>query len=222
MDPILDTIDQALRRKGLSDAAASKLAVGHPSLIKNLRMPRDGEKRYNLPALQRLAEVLDLEFYFGPRRDEAAPASTIVKNMGPDEDAPVGFLILPWAQPGLLKGGSPIAFSRAWLDFHGLIPDFLSVAVPDAIEIDLATSSDSIALLDTRTAQRKGHDLWCYREAGRTIVSHITFSRTVTVIQAIQPGTAPRIIEGPPGGAVDLLGRVVWLGHALPLKGTIG
>lgn len=40
MDPILATIDLALKRKGLSDAAASKLAVGHPSLIKNLRMPR--------------------------------------------------------------------------------------------------------------------------------------------------------------------------------------
>ena len=57
MDPILEIIDAALRRKGLSDSAASKLAVGHSSLIKNMRIPRDGEKRYNLPALQKLSEV---------------------------------------------------------------------------------------------------------------------------------------------------------------------
>ncbi|MDF2232205.1 S24 family peptidase [Albimonas sp. CAU 1670] len=68
MDPILDVIDDALREKGLTDAAASRLAVGHPSLIKNMRLPRSGEKRYNLPALQKLAAVLGLEFYFGPPR----------------------------------------------------------------------------------------------------------------------------------------------------------
>ena len=76
MDPILETIDAALRRKGLSDAAASKLAVGHPSLIKNLRMPREGEKRYNLPALMKLADILELEFYFGPPR-ETGPVENI-------------------------------------------------------------------------------------------------------------------------------------------------
>lgn len=70
MDPILDVIDEALREKGLTDAAASRLAVGHPSLIKNMRLPRSGEKRYNLPALQKLAGVLGLEFYFGPPRVE--------------------------------------------------------------------------------------------------------------------------------------------------------
>ena len=69
MDPILDVIDQALKAKGLSDAAASRQAVGHPSLIKNMRMPREGEKRYNLPALKKLADVLGLEFYFGPPRE---------------------------------------------------------------------------------------------------------------------------------------------------------
>lgn len=77
MDPILEAIDIALKKKGLSDAAASKLAVGHPSFIKNMRMPREGEKRYNLPSLMKLAEVLELEFYFGEPRLCAAASAPI-------------------------------------------------------------------------------------------------------------------------------------------------
>ena len=69
MDIILETTNTALKKKGLSDAAASQLAVGHPALIKKLRLPAKGDKRYNYVNLQKLAEVLDLELYFGPRRE---------------------------------------------------------------------------------------------------------------------------------------------------------
>lgn len=52
-------------------------------------MPRAGEKRYNLPALQKLAEVLDLEFYFGPKRpvipDELVEELRGVVSISPDE-----------------------------------------------------------------------------------------------------------------------------------------
>jgi phage repressor protein C with HTH and peptisase S24 domain len=74
MDLILEAIDEALKKKGLSDAAASKLAVGNPSLIKNFRAPSAAGKRYNAVALQKLADVLDLEFYFGPRRINVSAA----------------------------------------------------------------------------------------------------------------------------------------------------
>ena len=69
IDEILARIDEALARKGLSDAAASKLAAGNPALIKNLRLSRatkPEDKRTNFHALRRIAEVLDLECYFGP------------------------------------------------------------------------------------------------------------------------------------------------------------
>lgn len=70
MDPILDEIDKALKRKGLSAAAASKEAAGHYSLIKNMKASKAGGKRYSVETLEKLAEVLDLELYFGPRRPE--------------------------------------------------------------------------------------------------------------------------------------------------------
>ena len=68
----MEEIDKALRQKGLSDAAASRLAVGHPSLIKNFRLPSKEDKRYNFTALSKLAGVLELELYFGPPRTAAA------------------------------------------------------------------------------------------------------------------------------------------------------
>ena len=44
---ILDIINEALLRKGLSASAASKLAVGNPSLIKNMRQETGYQKRFN-------------------------------------------------------------------------------------------------------------------------------------------------------------------------------
>lgn len=70
MDSILDEIDKALQRKGLSAAAASKQAAGHYSLIKNMKSAKSKGKRYSVETLEKLAEVLDLELYFGPRRPE--------------------------------------------------------------------------------------------------------------------------------------------------------
>ena len=72
MQDILATIDDALKRKGLSAAAASRLAVGNPSLIKNMRSETKANKRFNAEALRKLADVLDLEFYFGEHREETS------------------------------------------------------------------------------------------------------------------------------------------------------
>ena len=71
MTDVLAVIDAALRRKELSDAAASRLAVGNPSLIKNMR---NGAGRYSFEALEALAKVLDLDCKFGPA--DGPPEST--------------------------------------------------------------------------------------------------------------------------------------------------
>ena len=59
---MVEIIEQALKRKGFSAAAASKMAVGNPSLIKNIR---NGQGRVSFDHLQKLALVLDLECRFG-------------------------------------------------------------------------------------------------------------------------------------------------------------
>lgn len=220
MDAILDTIDQALRQKGLSDAAASKLAVGHASLIKNLRMPRDGEKRYNLPALMKLAEVLDLEFYFGPKRPLVQVSGT-AGNQDPGEDAPSGFLTIPWHAAGPGAGSAPVAFSRAWLNRHHLVPDFLQAVAPDRFALPAPPRPDSIVLIDTRIGQRSGVGLWCFRDAGRMTVARVTFGGEMAVIHPVDPDDAARIVAVPSSTSLGLIGKVVWLGQIVPVKGSV-
>ena len=59
-------VKQALSKKGLSAAAASRMAIGNPSLIKNIMKGHSPR----LDSLMRLAEVLEVELYFGPPRAE--------------------------------------------------------------------------------------------------------------------------------------------------------
>ncbi len=151
MDVILSTIDEALARKRLSDAAASKLAVGHPSLIKNLRMPRDGEKRYNLPSLQKLADVLDLEFYFGPRR-ETAPIPQVTLEGVDYASIPLHEAWLS-AGPGIANAGANIvdhlAFRRDWLARIGVTASQLCLARVTGDSMFPTLSPGDMVLLDT-------------------------------------------------------------------------
>jgi hypothetical protein len=222
MDAILDTIDSALKRKGLSDAAASKMAVGHPALIKNLRMPREGEKRYNLPSLMRLADVLDLEFYFGPkRRPGFEHGPRLVTNIDPSEDAPAGFVVIPWSDTGPGKGSAPFAFARNWLEQNNLLPDYLQAVIAEVIELTSIPAAETVALLDTRIGSRKGHGLWCFRDAGKATIAHMTFQGDITIIHPANVEDRPRIYDGKDKVPVTLQGKVVWMGQSVPLKGTV-
>lgn len=68
MNDILKAIQDALNSQGVTAAAASRAAVGNASLIKNMMNARGENPRYSYQALEKLAEVLDLELYFGPKR----------------------------------------------------------------------------------------------------------------------------------------------------------
>lgn len=64
MDELLREIERAVRARGWSARQASMEAVGTPELIRDMRRGR-------VPSVERfkaLCEVLDLEFYVGPRR----------------------------------------------------------------------------------------------------------------------------------------------------------
>lgn len=69
MRDILDTIEQALRDRGVSARRASLEAGGTPEMIRDMRRGR-------VPSVERvrsLCRVLDLEFYLGPPRPEMEP-----------------------------------------------------------------------------------------------------------------------------------------------------
>lgn len=169
-----------------------------------------------------VCDALGLEFYIGPRRQPSLPVtSSIVANLNPDYDAPTGFVVIPWHSAGPGDGSAPVAFSRAWLDKQSLVPDFLQAIVPDRISVPGSRSPDTLALLDTRTAVRKGADLWCYREDGKATVGRITFKGSMAAIHPTERDGEVRILESASVFSLGLIGRVVWLGHVLPLKGKV-
>ena len=67
MEDLLQEIERALRARGMSAHQASIEAVGNAELVKRMR-------RGEVPTVTRfrqLCEVLDLEFFVGPKRDRA-------------------------------------------------------------------------------------------------------------------------------------------------------
>jgi hypothetical protein len=216
MDDILSTIDAALREKGLSDAAASKLAVGHPSLLKNLRLPREGEKRYNLAALMRLADVLGLEFYFGPRRRAfgfAEPEKG--SDLGREEALRAGFLPLPWHPAMNRRGSAPVAFARAWLEQEGLVPDTLSAIEPDEVRLP-ANSADAplLAVIDSAARRHGPPSPWALVLAGRILLAQVQFEPRATLLFGVKPDGSARVLFDGEREVLRTLGRVVWLGQS--------
>ena len=76
-------IEKQLAAKGISPAAASRLAVGHPYLIYELR--KGTEPRFK--TLKRLCDTLGLEFYIGPPRE---PAPELIADPRPPPGLPKG------------------------------------------------------------------------------------------------------------------------------------
>lgn len=223
MDPILSTIDEALKQKGLSDAAASKLAVGHPSLIKNLRMPRDGEKRYNLPALMKLAEVLDLEFYFGPPRDTGTVQQVVLN--GAD------FAHIPFHEAVLAAGVGienhseeligHLAFRRDWLKRIGVSASSAVLGRADGDSMLPTIHHGDMLLIDRARAAppqtvRSPKDtrpapIYAILDDGAARVKRIELAPGGTLaLLSDNPAFAP---EFRPASAVSIIGRVPWWGH---------
>lgn len=218
MDPVLSAIDDALRRTGLTDAAASKLAVGNYSLIKNMRADRGVDKRYTFQSLQELARVLGLECYFGPKRElKGFAESGSEADLGKAEALRAGFLPIPWHDAARRRGSAPIALQSALLASEGIVPDHLRAVMPDNLQLSVAVSGKTVAVLDTTAAQRGSSGLWCYAEDGKFSVGRVAFAEKVIVLLSLDENDGPiRVIERPAPKAFSVLGKVVWLGSLMP------
>lgn len=211
-------VEEALSLNNVSARRASLDVVGHDGLIRDIRAGR-------IPSVDRIEALfnyLGLEFYFGPRRRAVEhQSSPALANLPLDEAAPSGYLTIPWAEARVGRGSSPVAFSRSWIEAHDLVPDFLQAAEPDTIDIHGRTSLDTLALLDTRMALRRGHGLFCFRESGRLTVANVTFRGTLTVLHSARSEDAPRFLDQAAFGQITVLGKVAWLGQGIPFKGTV-
>jgi len=216
MDPILSIIDEALARKGLSDAAASKLAVGNYALVKNMRSARSDDKRYSFQALERLADVLGLECYFGPPRATGPVETVILGNEDftavPRYDARLS------AGPGADNGDAQVveklAFRRDWLARIGVAPS-AAVLVPVSGDSMAPTLHDGdLALIDTnRKAVRTGQVYALTDLDGSTRVKRLDRLPTGLILRSDAPTHPAEFRPIPDAARVAIIGQVVWSGH---------
>lgn len=221
MDPVLAAIDDALKRLDLTDAAASKLAVGNYSLIKNMRADRGSDKRYSFQSLQELARVLGLECYFGPKRELSGFSEDgNESDLGRREALRAGYLPIPWHDLARRRGSAPVAFQASWLASEGIVPDNLRAVIPDSLQLSISLAKNTVAVLDTVASQKGSSGLWCYLDDGRVTIGRAAFAEDLVVLFPPDEEDGPiRVVHRPFGSRLSILGRVIWLG-LLPKYGS--
>lgn len=215
MDPVLDAIDEALARKGLSDAAASKLAVGNYALIKNMRAMRGESKRYNVAALQRLAEVLELEFYFGPRRASEPPPTVHVNDS--EFSSILVRAVEAAAGPGLANFEDDpvgeIAFRREWLSRMGINPGRAFIVRVRGDSMEPSIKSGSIALIDEKKTEPLGR-IYAFMEGGELRIKRLKrLSRNSLAVLSDNTRYDPEVKIGVEMNDIRTLGEVVWTAY---------
>lgn len=223
MNPILAQIDEGLRAKGLKDATASRLAVGNPSLIKNIRA---GQGNVGIDSLQKLADVLGLELYFGPRRD-TGPVETIPAD-SPD------FAHIPVHAASLAAGDGVnndtveiidhLAFRRSWLDRIGVMASMAVIARVQGDSMAPSIKADDMVLIDRSKAevqvrQRLPKDtrpapIYAIMVDGMARVKRIERPEPeIIMLVSDNPAYGPELLTGANARTLDVIGKVMWWGH---------
>ncbi|MBN8290556.1 LexA family transcriptional regulator [Rhodobacter sp. NTK016B] len=218
MDPILDEIDRALKKKGLSPAAASKLAAGHYSLIKNMKASKAGGKRYSVETLEKLGEVLDLELYYGPKRENAAAPSTTIS--GEQFSTVARYEAEGAAGNGAINFDGPpidhLAFSKRWLEQNG-------ISAGDSVLINVRGDSmepsiydGDLVMIDRRKTHIRSGRIYAVREGDSLRIKRLELIPDAAIIlRSDNPKYPPEHRTGEAMNDISLgvIGEVVWSGH---------
>lgn len=230
---IIRAIDIALKKKRLSDAAASKLAVGNPSLIKNLRNSRkERERAHPLENLQALAEVLDLDFYFGPPR-QPADAPTIDPTDNLDYALVAAYPVEASAGPGAtavdVASDGALAFRKEWLSRRGISVDNAALLRARGDSMQPVIWHGDLVMIDrSRTVPRvrdpkavslrKGYqdDIYVVELEGSLLVKALRRPSEHRLI-IFSENTAhydPVELRDEEINALRVIGKAVWWGHS--------
>jgi phage repressor protein C with HTH and peptisase S24 domain len=166
MEYILKAIEEALSRRGMSAAAASKEAVGNPSAIKNIQLLLErgpGERATALHNLIAIAEFLQLELYLGPPRPIPSSHERIAALAKPPLVTLEDFELINRFDVKLSAGDgsngdnarplSPVAFRRDWLrEMYLSAKDCVVVGVSGDSMLPTLHDGD-LVLLDRRPRQ---------------------------------------------------------------------
>lgn len=221
MDQVFAAIDAALKRKGLSDAAASKLAVGNYALLKNMRSSRaksPEDRRLNYYALERLAEVLDLELYIGPPR-EAGPLIT-AEIAGEDYAAVPRYDAAFSAGPGMVNPedmpAGAIAFRKDWLTREDISPASSMVVSVKGDSMAPTLHDGDLVLVDRRKTVPRGRRIYALIGAdGEARIKRVERLPSALLLQSDNEHTPTELIPEAEADRVRILGEVVWWGHTV-------
>jgi len=218
MDPILSEIEKALEDKGLSAAAASKMAAGHYSLIKNMKASKAGGKRYSVETLEKLGEVLGLEFYFGPPRGATQAPTTLIN--GAEFDTIRRFDVSAAAGDGMINPeGDPVdhlAFSKRWLASQGISPGDSLLITVRGDSMEPAIHHGDLVMIDLRKKHIRSGKIYAFRDGDALRIKRIeVIPDTALILRSDNPKHAPehRVGDAMNHVSQNVLGQVVWSGH---------
>jgi hypothetical protein len=223
MATILDHIDAALRAKGLKDATASRMAAGNPSLIKNIR---SGGGNVGYESLRKLAAVLDLEIYFGPRRETVGVEQLEIDG----ED----FARVPLheasfsAGPGIENGDAEVighlVFGKDWLRKVGVQPEFARMARVSGDSMSPCIQSGDLVMIDTtrkevpvmkKSRAPSSLPIFAFTQDNEARVKRLArwSSEKILVLYSDNKDVLPELIAESDAHVLNILGQVVWSGH---------
>ncbi|MGR3485519.1 MAG: S24 family peptidase [Paracoccaceae bacterium] len=212
---MLDTINAALKEKGLTAAEASRLACGNPALIKNLQRPRGGAARPNYYAVEKLAEVLGLELYFGPPRETGSPP--------PAEDPELVLLprfdVVAAAGSGAMPVGEEVvdhlAFRRDWLRRQGIRPDMAGLITLRGDSGEPYMFDGDMVLIDFQRGRlRQGSTYVFVDDDGSVRIKELRSSHDTVSLISRNPSYATE--ERTEADDIWIVGRAAWFGRTLP------
>lgn len=216
---LLKIINAQLLRKDLSAKEASLLAVGNPYLISNM-----GRDRYGFPSVEKLsqlAKVLDLEFYFGPKREAD---SELITTIGSEQFTPVKvYTAEASAGPGMLNPEEDrigtLAFKRAWLQQIGLNPKHASILRVKGDSMEPTVKDGSIVLVDEQKKRPVGNHIYAFIEEDELRIKRLDVidggKSKVLTITSDNPDYPSEVRINSDINKLRVLGQVVWTGYNL-------
>lgn len=226
MEEIIAAIEEALEKKGISAAAASKQAAGNFALIKNLKNRKtDRERRHLLENLMDLADVLDLEFYFGPPR-EPVVATLIDPSDRPDYALVPAYPVEASAGDGAtavdVAPDGALAFRKDWMSKHGISLDNATLlrARGDSMEPiiwdgDLLLIDRSRTTINASTKKTRQKAVYVVELEGQLLVKTLrrpAEDRILVISENVADYDAFEL-RGRELNALRIVGKVVWWGH---------
>lgn len=208
---ILQILETRMAELGISQQELGFRAFGKASnsAIQDLKKGSSP----SLERVRRMADALDLEVYFGPRRNRNAvvPAPMAGLSEGGDNDSRV----LPWFEPRLGQDSPPVRFSLSWLQSVDLVIENLRALIPDQVECPSFLGKNCLALIEDPSRPGPDPTWWAFRENTRVIIARLQCTNDVHVILPGGPESAARVY-GPSDFAFRPLGKVVWLSVVRP------